>query len=258
MKPIPRRRPLRAAIATLFVPFVLAAGALPHALAQSPARAEVAKAARTDPAFAAWADKFAADMVRIDPQMATATQYFAGAEQEGLDRQLTPLTAEQRAKRSALRRAGVARLKQWNMDSLDETQRVSAAVMLWALENELAGEPFDGYRFDFNQMSGTHVSLVQFMTQLQPLRRAADVPAYLARLGQVALRIDEALARSRAATARSLIPPRFIVERAQTQVGTFLAPAAAQNPLVTALAERSAALADLTPQARADAVAQAT
>ena len=257
MPMIPRRRPLRAAVAALFVPFVLSAGALPQALAQSPARVVAAAASKPDPAFAAWADQFAANMVRIDPQLATGTQYFAGAEQDALDRQLTPLTAQQRARRSALRRAGVARLKRWNMAGLDETQRISAAVMLWTLENDLAGERFDGYRFDFNQMSGTHVSLVQFMTQLHPLRRAADVPAYLARLGQVATRIDEALARSRAAAARSLIPPRFIVERAQTQVDTFLAPAPAQNALVTALAERSADLADLTPQARAEALAQA-
>ncbi|MES2758924.1 MAG: DUF885 domain-containing protein [Pseudomonadota bacterium] len=257
MTSIPRRLPLRAAVATLLLPLMLGAGVLPPVLAQGAAAPVAAAAARPDPAFTAWADQFAADMVRIEPQMATATQYFAGVEQEALDRQLTPLTAQQRDKRSALRRAGVARLKQWNTASLDQTQRVSAAVMLWSLENDLAGEPFDGYRFDFNQMSGTHVSLVQFMTQLQPLRRAADVPAYLARLSQVATRIDEALARSRAATARSLIPPRFIVERAQTQVATFLAPAPAQNPLVTALAERSAALADLTPEARAAAVAAA-
>ncbi|MET0856462.1 MAG: DUF885 domain-containing protein [Telluria sp.] len=258
MMSIPRRLSLRAAIATLFVPLVLTAGALPHALALAPAPVAAAPATKPDPAFTAWADKFAADMVGIEPQLATSTQYFSGVQQDALDRQLTPLTAQQRARRSALRRAGVARLKQWNVARLDATQRTSAAVMRWSLENDLAGEPFDGYRFEFNQMSGTHVSLVQFMTQLHPLRRAADVPAYLARLGQVATRIDEALVRARAATAKSLIPPRFIVERAQTQIDTFLAPAPAQNPLVTALAERSAALADLPPQARADAVEQAT
>ena len=260
MMPIPRRRPMRAAVATLFVPLMLAAGALPQAaLAQNAAPAALAASAgKPDPAFAAWADQFAAESVRIDPQLATRTQYFAGAQQDALDRQLTPLTAEQRAKQAVLRSAGVARLRQWSGAQLDETQRISAAVMLWALENEVANEPFDEYRFDFNQMSGTHVALVQFMTQIQPLRRAADVPAYLARLEQVPARIDEAIARARAAAAKALIPPRFIVERAQTQVDTFLAPAPSQNALVTALAERSALLNDLTSQARAEAIAAAT
>lgn len=257
---IPHRRPIRAAVAALFVPFMLAAGAWCPA-AQAEQAAPVAAAVRADKpdaAFATWVDRYAADWVRSDPQLATRTQYFSGTEQDALDRQLTPLTPAQRAKQAALRRAGVAGLKQRSGGPLDATQRVSAAVMLWSLENAIANEPFNDYYFDFNQMSGTHVALVQFMTQVQPLRRAADVPAYLARLEQLPARIDEALARSRAATAKSLIPPRFIVERAQTQVASFLEPAPGRNALVTALAERSASLGDLTPQARAEAIATAT
>lgn len=238
--PFPRRRPMRAAVATLFVPFVLAAGTLTQSAHASVAAQPVmaAPAQKANAAFAAWADQFAADAVRLNPQLATRTQYFSGAEQAALDRELTPLTAAQRAKEAALRRTGVARLRQWIAGPLDATQRVSAAVMLRALENEIANEPFDDYRFVFNQMSGVHISLVQFMTEFHPLRRAADVPAYLARLEQVPARIDEAIARERAAAAKSLLPPRFIIERAQAQVDTFLKPAADANVLVTALAER--------------------
>jgi uncharacterized protein (DUF885 family) len=259
MMPIHRWRPMRAAVATLFLPFILAGGLPNAALAAQAAPALAAAGAdKANPAFATWADDFAAEAVRMDPQLATRTQYFSGAEQDALDRQLTPLTAEQRAKQAALRGAGVVRLKQWSAGPLGESQRTSAAVMLWALENEVANAPFDEYRFDFNQMSGTHIALVEFMTQVQPLRRAADVPAYLARLAQVPDRIDEAIARARAAASKSLVPPRFIVERAQTQVNTFVAPAAAQNVLVTAFAERSAKLGDLSPAARAEAIAAAT
>ena len=42
--------------------------------------------------FDQWADNFAADWVRADPSSATVTQYFSGAEQDALDRQLTPIT----------------------------------------------------------------------------------------------------------------------------------------------------------------------
>ena len=260
--PIAHRRPLHAAIATLLMSLALAASALPQpvlAAGTGAGAATLAAAAnQANPAFAAWADRFAADSVRINPQMATATQYFSGTEQDALDRHLTPLTPAQRAKEAAQRAAGLARLKEWTAGSLGDTQCTSAAVMQWSLENASANAPFEAYTFGFNQMSGTHVALVQFMTQTQPLRRAADVPAYLARLDQVALRIDEAIVRARAGAAKSLIPPRFIVERAQTQVDTFLKPAAAQNVLVASLAERTAALSDLTPDARAEAIAAAT
>lgn len=255
-----RQRRLRAAIATLFVPLVFAAATSPQAAFAAPAPA-VAHAAAVKPsaAFNAWAEKFAADWVRINPQMATATQYFSGtAEQESLDRQLTPLTTVQRQKMVALAKVGVAKLDKFMAGPLDENQRISAATMRWTLANAIANAQFDDYNFIFNQFSGVQISLVNFMTQTHPLRRASDVANYLVRLEQVSTRVDEALARAKAAEAHSLIPPRFILERAQDQVNSFLKPEAAQNVFVTSLDKRMQKVGDLSPQARADAIAKAT
>lgn len=255
------KRPLRVALASLFVPFALAGALLPStAVLAAPVAAPVAAAAAVKPnaAFDAWADKFANDWVRQNPQYATATQYFSGAEQARLDRQLTPQTPAQRKKAIALARQGLARLDTWLAGPLSETQRVSASVMRWSLSNTVANERFEDHNFVFSQFSGTQVSLVNFMTQTHPMRSAADVDSYLARLEQVGTRMDEALARARSATERKLIPPRFILERAQFQVDTFLKPAAPQNVLVTSLGQRSAALKDLAPEARTAAIARAT
>jgi uncharacterized protein (DUF885 family) len=242
-----------AAIATLFVPLVLGTAAPNIAAA-----AQTAQAVKPDAAFDTWSDRFAADWVRANPQLATSTQYFDGAEQEALDRQLTPLTAAHRKKMIALAQAGVARLDKFLAGPLGEEQRTSASVMRWSLANTVASAPYEDYQFVFNQFGGTQVGLVNFMTTTHPLRRASDVASYLARLDQVATRMDEALARARAATARGLIPPRFILERAQYQVDLFLKPAADQNVLVTTFAQRTEKLADLKPDARANAIADAT
>ena len=242
-----------AAIATLFVPLVLGTAAPNIAAA-----AQTTQAVRPDAAFDTWSDRFAADWVRANPQLATSTQYFDGAEQDALDRQLTPLTQAHRKKMIALAKAGVARLDAFLAGPLSEEQRTSASVMRWSLANTVAGEPYEDYQFVFNQFGGTQVGLVNFMTTTHPLRRASDVASYLARLDQVATRMDEALARARAATARGLVPPRFILERAQYQVDLFLKPAADQNVLVTTFAQRTEKLADLKPDARAQAIADAT
>ncbi|WP_413674591.1 DUF885 family protein [Massilia cellulosiltytica] len=242
-----------AAIATLFVPLVLGTAASNIAAA-----AQTAQAVKPDAAFDTWSDRFAADWVRANPQLATSTQYFDGAEQDALDRQLTPLTQAHRNKMIALARAGVARLDKFLAGPLGEEQRTSASVMRWSLANTVASAPYEDYQFVFNQFGGTQVGLVNFMTTTHPLRRASDVASYLARLDQVATRMDEALARARAATARGLVPPRFILERAQYQVDLFLKPAAEQNVLVTTFAQRTEKLADLKPEARANAIADAT
>ena len=255
--PARSQRILRTAIASLFVPLAIAGATLP-AHAAPAAAASASAAVKPNAAFDKWADQFAQEWVRGNPQFATATQYFSGAEQDALDRQLTPQTPAQRKKMIAKAKEGIARLDKWMAGPLDETQRISAAVMRWSLTNTVANEPFEDHGFVFQQFSGAQVSLVNFMTQTHPMRRAADVDSYLARLEQVGARMDEALARARAATAKKMIPPRFILERAQYQVDTFLKPSAAENVLVTSLVQRTASLKDLTPEARTAAIARAT
>lgn len=253
---ITRQRLLRTAIASLFVPAVIAAAVLPDTAFAAPSAKQAA--VKTNAAFTAWSDKFAEDWVRQNPQLATATQYFSGAEQDALDRQLTPITDAQRKKMRELARAGIAKLDKFLAGPLDEDQRISAATMRWSLAKTVEGEKFEDYNFVFSQFSGVHVGLVNFMTQTHPLRRASDVDSYLARLEQVSTRIDEALVRARSAASRSLIPPRFILERAQAQVEIFLKPEAAQNVLVTTFGERMAKIDGLSPEKRADAVAKAS
>jgi uncharacterized protein (DUF885 family) len=262
--PISSQRSLRATIATLFVPLALGAAILPHAALAAPAaiQATGSVAVKPNAAFDAWADRFADDWVRMNPQLASSTQYFSGAgreqEQAALDRQLTPQTPARRKQMVALAKTGIKRLDKWLAGPLDETQKISASVMRWSLSNVIANEPFEDYNFVFSQFGGPQVGLVNYMTQTHPMRSAADVDSWLARLEQVSTRMDEALARARAASARNLIPPRFILERAQFQVDTFLKPAAPQNVLVTSLETRSAALKDLAPEARTAAIARAT
>lgn len=252
----PFRRALAPRLIAALVALSLGGAALP-ALAAAGASA-VAGVEKRDAAFDKWADAFAADWVRLSPQRATGDQYFAGAEQQALDRQLAPITPAQRAKYTALAKAGVARLDRFLAGPLDATQRVSAETMRWSLANHLAGERFEDHAFVFSQFGGTHIALVNFMASTHPMRRAADVDSYLARLAQIGERMDQASARARASAARGMLPPRFILERAQGQVDAFLKPSADKNVLVTSLSERSAALADLSPQARAAAIEKAT
>lgn len=246
---------LRATIAALFIPAVLAGAVLPDAAHAAPLAQNAA--AKPHKAFDVWADKFAEDWVRLSPQLATMTQYFSGAEQARLDRELTPLTQAHRDQVRALAKRGLDRLARFKSAPMDDSQKVSAAVMRWSLENVIANEPFEDHSFVFSQFSGVQVSLVNFLTNTHPLRNAADVDSYLARMEQVGTRMDEALARARNAAAKQLVPPRFILERAQFQVDHFLKPEPAQNVLVTSLAQRSTELKDLSPEARRAAIARA-
>lgn len=213
---------------------------------------------RTAAAFDEWSENFAADWVRLSAERATMTQYFSGAEQAALERQLTPQTPARRALQGKLAREGLARLGQFDTAALTPEQRVSAAILRWSLQREVLGEPFQDHNFLFNQLGGPQVRLVSFMTEQHPLRQPADAAAYLERLAQVSQRLDESITRARAAVARGLLPPRFIAERARTQVLAVLAPPAAQSEFVTALARRSEGMAGLAPEERQQAINRAS
>ncbi len=209
-------------------------------------------------AFVVWSEAFAADWVRQSAERATFTQYFSGAEQAALERQLTPQSAERRQLQRELARAGLARLASFEAAALTPVQRTEAATLRWSLQRGIAAEPFEDHNFGFNQLSGPQVRLVSFMSESHPLRRADDVSAYVARLAQIDSRIDESITRARAAAAKGLLPPRFILERARTQVQAFLLPAPAQNLFVTALERRTSNIEGLSNEQRGQAIAEAT
>jgi uncharacterized protein (DUF885 family) len=244
--PINRRHALALAAA--------AALGLQQGCAQTATAPEVLPAA----GFDAWAESYAADWMRLSAERVTFSQYFSGAEQAAFERQLTPQTPERRAKTRELARAGLARLAVFEAGPLSSSQRTEAATLRWSLERTLAGEPFEDLNFVFSQLGGPQVSLVSFMSEAHPMRTPDDVAAYLARLVQVDQRIDEAIARARAAAAKGTIPPRFILERARSQVQSFLKPPPEQNLFVLALTRRSERIEGLPADTRQRYLAEAT
>jgi uncharacterized protein (DUF885 family) len=211
-----------------------------------------------DAAFLAWSEGFAEDWVRLSPQRASSTQYFSGTEQAALERELTPLTPAQRARTLALARSGLQAMDRFAPEQMNALTGAAAATLRWSLQSELDEAPFQDHRFVFGQNSGPQVQLVNFLTVTHPLRRPADVDSYLARLGQVGTRMDEALARADAAAARGLLPPRFIAERARGQVAAFLSHSATSNPFIDSMARRTESMAGLNDEARTAALSSAT
>ena len=74
-------------------------------------------------------DPFAADWMRLDPESATAPQYFTGAEQDALDCKLTPISEKFRAERVLRAQQGLAELKKFDQARLNPAQRISAAML---------------------------------------------------------------------------------------------------------------------------------
>src|SRR6266852_763958 len=63
-------------------------------------------------------EKFTADWLRADPQLATRNQFFSAAEQDKLDGQLTPQTPEFRKQRAAQARRWLEELRRFDRSRL--------------------------------------------------------------------------------------------------------------------------------------------
>jgi uncharacterized protein (DUF885 family) len=205
-------------------------------------------------------EAFTAEWMRGNPNAATSTRYFAGDEQDRLERQITPLTPAYRRERERLARRGLADLRRFDRTRMTDAQRVSSELMEWQLDTIAAGEPFDDLSFPLEQFAGANIALVNTLTVNHPLRTEKDAENYLERLDLVDNRMGEAVADAKRTAARGTIPPRFILNATLTQLQQFIAAPAAQNPFVTAFDERLRLVSAVSDTRRAElrAVAEKT
>lgn len=201
--------------------------------------------------FDAWAHRFAAEWVQANPSGAAFFNLLPLEVQRQMDRQLTGYAPAARHAKAVLARKGLKALEAFSLADLDPTQRVSAGLIRAELASTLERVQYEDLSHPFEQMSGAHLAVVETLTRSHVLRRPEDVDNYLARLEQVAPRIDEAVAWAAELEAKGHRMPRPIAQAALAQFARFLAPSAQDNVLVSTLRERTASMAGVTEAERA-------
>lgn len=203
-----------------------------------------------EPTLDQFFESFTLEWTRGDPQQATRRQTFQGAEQDALDRQLTPVTDEYRKARDTLAQRGLADLRRFDRTRLTPRQRLYADTLEWQLTTHLRGAAFRAFEFPLEQWNGVQLALVDFLTKTHPLRNPRDAENYLARLEQIGPRLDDACTVAAARARRGFIPPRFILTATIEQMERFLDPTPRQNILVTTVVHGLTALPGLAADAR--------
>ena len=196
--------------------------------------------------------------VRLNPNLAVATRYFSGDEQDRLEQQISSYIDAAERERLAYIQRGLQDLGRFDRSSLSDAQRLSADVLRY------------------------HLQLVRRFGEIRRLRlpprsvrrREHMAPEHAHRAaphadgeGCVALcrpawpgRTAHGRGRRRALRQRAekdLTLPRFILNLTIDQMRRFVETPPAQNPFVTSLDERAAAIKALAPEARAALVGQA-
>jgi uncharacterized protein (DUF885 family) len=222
------------------------------------AAAPLVQAAASEGAIDDFFNAFTDEWIRYDPDLATRTRYFSGDEQDRLERQSTPSWGRDwQLGRIRLAKKGLAELRRFDRTRLNDIQRVSADLMESQLDIIVREETFLDYEFPIQQMTGANVELVESLTIDHPLATERDAENYNAVLGQMSVRMDEAIALSARQAVKNVIPPKFILEATIRQMQSFADSSPAQNPLVTTLAQKLMAFKNLPEASRIALLADA-
>ncbi|GIX17923.1 MAG: hypothetical protein KatS3mg119_2109 [Rhodothalassiaceae bacterium] len=122
----------------------------------------------------------------------------------------------------------LARLACIPQESLDERDRLNAALFRWMLENRLADARFRPWRIPFVSDSGFH-SEPLFVIDAMPFAGEADYARYIARLARLPRFIRQNIANMRAGLASGFTMPRAVLEGALISFDRLAAPARADD-----------------------------
>ena len=90
------------------------------------------------------------------------------------------LAARKRGRRAACLAAAkkaLTDIAKFDRAKLGAQKRNTTAVIESSLNDDVNAEPFEDFRFVFNQFHGLHVSLVNFLSQTHPIRNRRDMRA---------------------------------------------------------------------------------
>src|SRR5262249_15111808 len=140
----------------------------------------------------------------------------------------------------------LAQLEKFDQRGMSTQQRASLATIAWSLHGTIDSAPYEDYEFVFNQFSGLHVQLVNFMSQTHPIRNKRDVENYLVRLQAVAGKMDTGIATAKDAARRGFLLPTFLTQASIGQLDRFLAVSPQENVFVASLVQRMANVKELS------------
>ena len=155
---------------------------------------------------------------------------------------LADYTKEEEERSIAKLRNAREGLDDYGPDGLSGQELLTWKIAAWFFDDQLrqAELRYSGYRV--NQISGVTVNMPQFLTDTHVIKNEKSVRRYLSRLAEFGRVLRETHERVADDRANGVIPPDFVIEKALVGMNKFIEGGAAENPLVTTLGPKLAAL----------------
>ena len=120
----------------------------------------------------------------------------------------------------------------FNDTSLTKQQKITKKIAVFDLDNTIEeAEKFPYHNFPLNQIGGIHLNLVEFMTDIHPIRNVQEAEAYIDRLNLFDDSFKGTLEILDAQREVGIFPPKFVFDHVIRQLTEFLNYEKEGNPL---------------------------
>ena len=107
--------------------------------------------------------------------------------------------------------------------SLTDQQKISKDIAVFDLYNFIEeAEKFPFHTFPLNQIGGIHLNVVEFMTDIHPIRNVKEARAYIDRLNLFDDSFKATLEILEEQRKNGIFPPKFVFEHVIRQLEDFL------------------------------------
>ena len=124
-------------------------------------------------------------------------------------------------------------LKKYNPNRLTEVQKVTQKIAIFDTENNI--DRFENFRFHsypFNQISGNHLNIVEFMTDTHPIRNYREATDYIKRVRLFDDSMSSDLVWLEEQKNLGIFAPQFVFDHVIRQLKELIAYTDGENPLM--------------------------
>ncbi|MDA8655740.1 DUF885 domain-containing protein [Gammaproteobacteria bacterium] len=124
-------------------------------------------------------------------------------------------------------------LKKYDSETLTEVQKVTQKIAIFDTENSI--DRFENFRFHsypFNQISGNHLNLVEFMTDTHPVRNYREASDYIKRVRLIDESMKSDLLWLEEQKKLGIFAPQFVFDHVIRQLNELLSYTDDENPLM--------------------------
>ena len=207
------------------------------------------------------ANRQAAFLLMRNPELFTSIGIADGTIFDRHSGKLAPVGTEKRDADYAFFHRALEDVRRFERASLKPQDQITYDILEDFYGAQVAFERFEWMSseglYPISPMFGTEISLVGFMQTQHVVKNDKTARNYVARLRAMGDKLDGVTAEMQRQSAAGVVLPPALLEKSLTVIDDVVAPAPAENALVTSFVERMAGAKDLDATTRAELQTQA-